>query len=94
LRVKVNFLDSGSFKVQRGGVRFWKNNWLGTKTFRDGSPNLYRILSKKDHMMANILWIVALKLSLRWGLVNKKNQLLVLGLETSGVELGSVRLAG
>lgn len=45
-------------------------------------------------MMANILWIVALKLSLRWGLVNKKNQLLVLGLETSGVELGSVRLAG
>ena len=41
------------------------------QTFREVYPNLYRIVRWKDDTVANVLGIVPLNVSFRWGLVNE-----------------------
>ena len=72
MKAKEGFVACGFFKVQSGEqMRFWEDIWLGDKPFREVYPNLYKIVRRKDDMVANVLRTIPLNVSFRRGLVNE-----------------------
>jgi hypothetical protein len=71
-KAKEDFLAYGTFKVQSGEkIRFWEDIWLGNQPSRKVYPNLYKIVRRKDNMVANMLRAIPLNVSFRRGLVNE-----------------------
>ena len=53
-------------------TRFWEHLWLGNKTLKDESPELYRITRRKNVTVANVFNSRSLNVSFRRALLGNK----------------------
>jgi hypothetical protein len=72
MEVKDLMLMRGRFKVHDGTqARFWEDSWLGKDPLMSMYPNLYRIVRRKNMLVAQVLSTTPLNVSFRRALVGE-----------------------
>jgi hypothetical protein len=70
MEVKDLVLQRGRFRIQDGSkTRFWEDLWLGKDPLMVKYPSLYKIVRKKNMLVAQVLSTTPLNVSFRRALV-------------------------
>ena len=63
MRVKVAFFNRAKFIVGNGNnTRFWEDTWLGDTPLALQYPYLYRIVRRRDALVATIMQSIPLNI--------------------------------
>ena len=73
MRVKVVFFNRTKFIVGNGNnTRFWGDTWLGDTPLAFQYPSLYRIVQRRDALVATIMQSVPLNIQFRRVLIGDR----------------------
>ena len=73
MRVKATFFHRTKFIVGDGNTtRFWEDTWLGETSLALQYPSLYRIVQRRDALVATIMHSIPLNIQFRRSLVGNR----------------------